>query len=101
MSQRSPSPNANELRTFATKLREFRGTLAPQEQQILDALLKAAAGDYGDVHGYGLTGATIQRLLAYLGEGPTSADDEPGSPMSTLGHDVERTTRARERDPDL
>ncbi|HZS01323.1 MAG TPA: hypothetical protein VFE37_21570 [Chloroflexota bacterium] len=54
MSEEQQLPNVTERRAFAQKLGQFRATLAPQEQRMLDAMAMAAFAptDQADVQGY-------------------------------------------------
>ena len=47
-------PSENERKAFVEKLGQFRSTLAPSEQRMLDAMALAAFGgqEQGDVQGY-------------------------------------------------
>ena len=54
MSQETRLPDAEERKAFLEKLGQFRGTLAPNEQRILDIMALTAFGpkDQHDVQGY-------------------------------------------------
>ena len=54
MSQEPQIPSEAERKVFVEKLGQFRGTLQPREQAMLDAMAMAAFHDQGaDVEGYG------------------------------------------------
>ncbi len=53
MSQEPQIPNEAERKAFVEKLGQFRSTLQPREQAMLDAMAMAAFhGEEGDVQGY-------------------------------------------------
>ena len=53
MSQETQIPNESERKAFVEKLGQFRSTLQPREQAMLDAMAMAAFhGEEGDVQGY-------------------------------------------------
>jgi hypothetical protein len=54
MSQQAQLPSEQERQDFARRLGEFRATLPPAEQRMLDAAVVAAfsPADQGDVQGY-------------------------------------------------
>jgi hypothetical protein len=56
MSQQQPIPSDQERKAFLEKLGQFRGSLAQNEQRMLDAMAAAAfqpQQGQGDVQGYG------------------------------------------------
>ena len=53
MSQEAQIPNEAERKAFVEKLGQFRSSLQPREQAMLDAMAMAAFhGEEGDVQGY-------------------------------------------------
>jgi hypothetical protein len=64
-------PSEGELTAFVEKLRQLRGTLAPPEQHLLDAVLLTAAGEDPAVEGYGLDATAAKRaaLMAVVALG--------------------------------
>jgi hypothetical protein len=54
MAEQTKLPSETEFNAFAGRLREFRGTLPGDQQQMLDAMVHAAfkTEDKGDVQGY-------------------------------------------------
>lgn len=82
-------PTQAERTAFVDKLGAFRGTLAANEQRMLDAMVISAVGSvHPDVHGYGLLDPA-QRLGDALIElieqwGKQVAVDEDGNPIGYL-----------------
>jgi hypothetical protein len=70
--EQSDAPMSEEIRGFATKLQQWAGTLDPDEQEMLSAILARAAGrETEDVDGYVYYG-----VFQYI-------DDTVGSPTRT------------------
>jgi hypothetical protein len=61
MSEEPPFPSDTELQVFADKLGQFRGTLPPQEKELLDAMLLTIAGKEPEVQAYGLNSLAVKR----------------------------------------
>ena len=80
MAPQNTIPNEAERRAFVEKVAQFRTTLSPNEQRLLDTVLvRAMAEGAGDVQGYGLS----EKLVALLEEWVTHTvplDDE-GRPI--------------------
>ncbi len=73
-------PNEAERRAFVEKVAQFRTTLSPNEQRMLDTVLvRAMAEGAGDVQGYGLS----EKLVALLEEWVTHTVplDHEGKPV--------------------
>ncbi len=80
MAPQSTTPNEGERRAFVQKLAQFRTTLSPTEQRLLDIVVARAMADgAGDVQAYGLS----EKLVALLEEWVTHTVplDEEGKPI--------------------
>jgi hypothetical protein len=68
MAQQGAQLNEGERKALARKLGEFRGTLAPNERRILDAMVMAAEAR-DDVQGYEwFYGGSTSNPRYYLGD---------------------------------
>src|SRR5262249_36092370 len=81
-------PSESERRVFVQRLLQFRGTLSPREQRLLDSLL-TARNPRGDVHGYSLLDSTdrltaiLLGLLEQLGQSALGVGEQ-GQPTNIL-----------------
>ncbi len=76
MAAPSAVPSESERHAFVQKLGQFRATLTPAEQRMLDTVLvRAMAEGSGDVRGYGL-GEQLVALLAEWATHTVPLDDE-------------------------
>ena len=68
MSQEPQLPSESERKAFVQKLGEFRSTLPPNEQRMLDAMAVAAfsSREQSDVQGYGAWFATGPYTAQYV-----------------------------------
>ena len=79
MAQERTIPNESERRAFVEKVVQFRASLAPNEQRMLDSVLVRAVASGGDVQGYGL----LEQLVSLMEEWATATVpvDEEGRPL--------------------
>jgi hypothetical protein len=83
MAPHSSTPNESERRAFVDKMGQFRASLAPNEQRMLDALVtRAMAGSEHDVQGYGLRDQLAALIEEWL-DAPVPVDEE-GRPLTYL-----------------
>ena len=59
------STDSSDSEAFADRLHEFRTTLPPRQQLLLDAVVLTACGAQSDVRGYGMIAGVLERMRAY------------------------------------